>query len=131
MKKPLLILSLFLATQGAFSNDNAGYNSNSLIATGIQDEANMLPTGFSIDLDGGRVLTGTVFGIGNHYSYIAFIMENGSVIGTVSGSYDVEVINGVEAMIEDSFTETYSNDDAAAAAKTKRDAVKNAMLNVR
>lgn len=131
MKKTLFILSLLFSVQGAFSNDHAGYGNNIAEAVGITTEANTLPTAFTIDLDDNYILTGSMSVNGSHYSYMGFISKDGAIVGTVSGSFDVMMVNGLETIIDGSYTETFSDDDTADAVKAKHDSVRNALQNLR
>ena len=128
MKKSLLILSLFFAAQSAFSGNGTG----SGLQDQIQSQCNeIINTPFNVDLGNGYLLTGTVTKTETGaYYYMGTLSHAGVVVGTVWGSFQVEVINGVERLVAGSATESYSNEETAAVVKAKK-AVKDSISNVR
>jgi hypothetical protein len=112
MKKSLLILSLFFAASSVFSGNNAGSGLNLATEIASNYDLNIPPAEFNIVLDDNYVLTGTLIKTGaNNYSYLAVLMHGLDIIGTVSGSFQVAMVNGQEVMIEGSLVETYSNEE--------------------
>jgi hypothetical protein len=131
MKKSLLILSLFFAASSVFSGNNAGSGLNTATEIVASCEPNDLPTYFNINMGDGYVLTGSMIKTGpTNYSYVGVLTNGNNIIGSVLGSFQVEIIAGAEVVIEDSLIETYSNDETEAAFSA-RDAKKKTLHNMR
>lgn len=130
MKKTLLILSLFFAAQSAFSGNSTGSGLQDQIQSQCNENIN---TSFNVDLGDGYMLAGTVTKTETGaYYYMGTLIHSDMVVGTVWGSFQVEVVNGVERLVAGSATESYSNEETAAVVKAKKDgSVKNSISNVR
>lgn len=131
MKKSLFILSLALVASNVFSNAGAG------ISTSLEIKAldyALSPTDtklFSISIDGGYTLSGSSTHVGSNYNYTGTLTRLGVVIGTVTGQFQVQVVNGVECIIAYSSYEYYSNDATALVLKTRHTTTANTVRNLR
>jgi hypothetical protein len=134
MKNSLLLLSLFFAAGSVFSGNNAGSGLNAAteIAQSCVPNELDLPTYFNIDLGDGYFYTGSMIKTGpSGYSYLGILAKGNDIIGSASGSFQVEIVNGAEVMIESSLVETYSNDETEEALSTRRDGKPQHLQNVR
>jgi len=132
MKKSLLILSLLFAAQGAFSGNYAG--SGLTVPVEIEQNQVLIDNSkpFLIDMEDGYVFAGSLIKTGlNNYSYMGVVSHGSDIIGFVSGSYQVDIVDGEEVFIESTLMETYSNDETKEIFESRANRDKDVRHNVR
>ena len=132
MKKLLLLLSLSFTTQGVFSSNSVNYNNQVQNSFTELCKVNIIQGAFSVNLGNNYVLAGIVSKTSNfNYSFVATLSHSGTFVGTVSGSFQSQLVNGVEVVIDSSWTETYSSDQTSSIVKPRHDTVKGVVQNIR